>query len=187
MDNRIVFVTAKSENGQDYAKPRVVSLTEAYIVEVIPSKSGGLTVVKTKGVGGVRKDYKVYESPLEIEVARNPLSTDLYVKGKIAAAVSAAGSAQGTATAISAYFTEVTTVTAASAEGVILPAAVVGAVFTIQNNDASGDALKVYPATGGFIDNLAVNVNTTVAVRTRKTFVCLTTGRWTTADDFTQG
>jgi len=73
----------------------------------------------------------------------------------ISAAVSAAGSTQGTATALVSNINNVTVV-AAAADGVRLPTAVAGMRILVRNTDAL-DTLKIYPATGGQINALGAN------------------------------
>ena len=67
--------------------------------------------------------------------------------------VSAAGTTQGTATAVTTDFINVTT--CAAGAGIILPVTVAGREITIKNNGAN--ALLVYPASGGVIDSNATN------------------------------
>ena len=67
--------------------------------------------------------------------------------------VSAAGTTQGTATAVTTDLVNVTT--CAAGAGVILPTTVVGRSISIKNNTAN--PCLVYPATGGAINALAAN------------------------------
>ena len=71
----------------------------------------------------------------------------------VAATVSAAGTNQGTATAITTDF--VVTTTVASGTGVILPAAAVGRQIVITNKGAN--TLSIYPGSGDAIDALSAN------------------------------
>lgn len=68
-------------------------------------------------------------------------------------AVSAAGTTQGTATALTKEINVVSIV--ASGSGVVLPTAVAGMVLIINNTSAN--TLNVYPATGGAINNVVTN------------------------------
>lgn len=70
------------------------------------------------------------------------------------AAVSAAGTAQGTATSITSDNNDVTTVGAGS--GVVLPTAVLGRIIRVMNDGAN--PLLIYPASGALIDSLAANI-----------------------------
>jgi len=74
-------------------------------------------------------------------------------------AVSAAGTTQGTGTALTVDYNVVTTVAASS--GVVLPAATAGRRIIIVNKGAN--ALSIYPASGGTIDALAANAAILIA------------------------
>lgn len=86
-------------------------------------------------------------------------------------AVSAAGTTQGGATAITTDLSMITT--AAANSGVVLLAITPLDVFTIINNGAN--ALKVYPAVGDYIGSAAVNVAVSIAVGGRATFYAKST------------
>jgi hypothetical protein len=91
-----------------------------------------------------------------LERAINPSNTSLLSSSR-AFSVSAAGTVQGDATALSSTWNVVTTV--ASGAGVILPSS--GQVW-VRNSGAN--ALKVYPPSGGAINALSTNAAATVAV-----------------------
>ena len=74
-------------------------------------------------------------------------------------AVSAAGTTQGTATALTVDYNVITT--AAASSGVVLPTATAGRRIVIVNKGAN--TLSIYPATGGTIDALAANAAIQVA------------------------
>lgn len=115
---------------------------------------------------------QVFESPNQIQT----LIDNSQPGAEANLTVSAAGTNQGAATAISAFYTKCTTVTDSSAEGIRLPAATVGLVYVAEN--AGAGTLKVYPASGDFIDSNAVNVHKTVATKRITTFVCLRADYW---------
>lgn len=187
MDNRFIFLTAAKENGQAFIRPRVVAIPEESITEAVPSNTSGLLNVRTnKGGPGGGRSYILYEKLTMAEAARNPSTTDVYLKSFVKTGIAAAGTVQGTGTALTGYVNEVLTLTVASADGVVLPAATVGKVCVVINN-APTSPLKIYPAVGEFIDSALVNVNTTLVNNgKRKHFVCVTTaGKWITADDYT--
>jgi hypothetical protein len=96
----------------------------------------------------------------------------------ISAAVSAAGTTQGTATALVSNINNVTVVTAAAA-GVILPTAVAGMRILIRNSD-SLDTLSIYPATGGQINALGANAASTLAAGLTTELVATTSTQWYT-------
>jgi hypothetical protein len=92
----------------------------------------------------------------------------------IATAISAAGSNQDTATALSATFNEVTTV--ASGQGVILPSPEAGEILLVANQGAN--ALNIYPASGHSINNLSANTALSLAADTRRLFFAATASKW---------
>lgn len=124
---------------------------------------------------GVHK-VQVFESPNQIAT----LIDNTIAGAEAALTVSAAGTNQGAATALSKFYSKMTTVTDSSAEGVRLPAATVGMVYVCEN--AGAGTLKVYPASGDFIDSNAVNVHKTVATGRIATFVCLRADYWKSLD-----
>ncbi len=92
----------------------------------------------------------------------------------LATGVSAAGTTQGTATALTRSFNEVTTVAASA--GVVLPAPEAGEIVMVANQGAN--ALSVYPASGHSINNLSANTAQSLATDTRRVFFALSTSKW---------
>ncbi len=92
----------------------------------------------------------------------------------IATGISAAGSTQATATAITKTFNEVTTVSAN--QGVRLPTPEAGEILMVANQGAN--TLNVYPDTGHTINSLAADAALSVATDTRKLFFAVTTSKW---------
>lgn len=90
--------------------------------------------------------------------------------------ISAAGTTQGTATALTKDFNVVSTVAASS--GVVLPTAAAGAQVTVKN--AGANALAVYPASGGTIDALAANAAFSIPVGETRTFGGSSATQWYT-------
>ena len=125
----------------------------------------------------VPKDVYVMESPNEVKASEDPATTNLHVLQSIDLGVPAAGSTQGAATAITKYLTEVTTVVDSSADGMVLPEAVVGAIHVVINND-SADDIDVFPAVGDFINALSVNIPFNMLQQTKTTFVCQVVDNW---------
>jgi hypothetical protein len=99
-----------------------------------------------------------------------------YVIRSVGTSIPAAGSSQGTATAITKEINVVSTV--ASGAGVVLPTAVAGMVITITNTSAN--SLLVYPATGGIINSLATNAAFTQPASATLQFIAPTTTQWYT-------
>jgi len=86
-------------------------------------------------------------------------ATSKILRSGSATAVAAAGTTQGTATALTADYNVVTSCTDASADSVVLPAARDGLLLVIRNEGACGGAtdLQVFPATGDEINNGGAN------------------------------
>lgn len=94
--------------------------------------------------------------------------------------ISAAGSTQGTATALTTDYNVVTTVSAS--QGVVLPAAAspFGREVTVVNRGAN--PLAVYPATGASIDGATANTAVTIPVNSEISFFSSSTSQWYTTD-----
>jgi hypothetical protein len=90
--------------------------------------------------------------------------------------VSAAGSAQGNATALSSEMNVVTTV--GSGEGVKLPTGIAGWSIIITN--AGANSLKVYPVSGSTINSLGTDNPLTMPTGNTLLFVSPTTTQWYT-------
>jgi hypothetical protein len=90
--------------------------------------------------------------------------------------ISAAGSTQGTATAITKEINIVSTVAAGA--GVVFPTAVEGMVITITNTSAN--ALLVYPATSAAINSAALNAAYSQPAGSTLQFIAPTTTQWYT-------
>ncbi len=80
--------------------------------------------------------------------------------------VSAAGSTQGTATAITKALAIVTVATTASTHGVKLPTAATGLMVYVANAAATF-GIKIYPSTNGKIGAAATNVADTVLAKNK--------------------
>lgn len=86
------------------------------------------------------------------------LQTNSYapgILGSVAPTVAAAGTTQGAATAMTSDYNVVTSATAGSATGVVVPGATSGKYVVVVNRTAV--AINVYPASGHSFDGLAVN------------------------------
>ena len=83
----------------------------------------------------------------------NVVATSYHIRS-ITTGISAAGSTQGTATALTKEINVVSTVSS-GANGVVLPTASAGIVLIINNTSAN--TLSVYPATGGAVNSGSTN------------------------------
>jgi hypothetical protein len=101
-------------------------------------------------------------------------STGRFAFKSLDVGISATGTTQGTAKAITKSFNEITNVTAG--QGVVLPSPEAGEVILVANQGAN--ALNIYPASGHSINNLAVNTAQSLAVDTRRIFFAITSNKW---------
>ena len=90
--------------------------------------------------------------------------------------ISAAGSTQGTATALTKDISVVSTVSAG--QGVVLPSAVTGMVLIVNNTSATN--MNVYPATGGAINSLATNAAYTHVAGASLQYYAVSSTQWYT-------
>jgi hypothetical protein len=104
------------------------------------------------------------------------VTANSYLIRSVASGISAAGTVQANATALTKEFNQVTTV--ASGAGVRLPTAVAGMAITITNTSAN--SLLVYPATSATINSLALNAGFTQASGATLQFVAMTGSQWYT-------
>ena len=94
----------------------------------------------------------------------------------VSAAVSAAGSTQGTATALTSVINNVTTVAAST--GVVFPTAVAGNRVIVRNGGAN--ALAVYPASGATINAGSANAAFSIPVGAAIEFFSISASAWYT-------
>jgi hypothetical protein len=106
----------------------------------------------------------------------NLIANTGFVIRSVNGAVSAAGTVQANATAITREINVVST--AAVGSGVRLPAAVAGMVVMITNTSAN--TLNVYPATGGSINSLSANSAYAHSAGATLQFIAPTTTQWYT-------
>ena len=104
-----------------------------------------------------------------------------YTVHSVGTGISAAGTTQATATALTKEFNVVSTVL--SGNGVTLPTALAGYRITVFNTSAN--ALNVYPLGNGIINSAAANVAFSLPAGDRLDFLCTTTatapgGQWYT-------
>jgi hypothetical protein len=111
------------------------------------------------------------------DTTRSPLASPAFtgnVTRSVQAGVSAAGTTQAGATALTADMVQITT--AAASSGVRLPTAVAGMEIWVTNGGAN--AVLVYPATGGKINALATNAGFSVAAAATARLWAATTTQW---------
>jgi len=94
----------------------------------------------------------------------------------VATGISAAGSTQGTATAITKDINIVSTVSAG--QGIVLPTAIAGMVIIVNNTSAT--SLNVYPATGATINTLSTNTAYTHVAGASLQYFAVSATQWYT-------
>ena len=99
-----------------------------------------------------------------------------YFVRSVSASVSAAGTVQGNATALTTEFNRVSTVTSGS--GVVLPSATAGMAIAIVNSSAN--SLLVYPATGAAINSLSTNVGYSHETLATLQYIAISSTQWYT-------
>jgi len=99
-----------------------------------------------------------------------------YFVRSVSASVSAAGTVQGNATALTTEFNRVSTVTSGS--GVVLPSATAGMAIAIVNSSAN--SLLVYPATGAAINSLSTNVGYSHETLATLQYIAISNTQWYT-------
>lgn len=112
-------------------------------------------------------------------VDSSDISSAFFDLASTAAGITArAGGGQALATPLLMTNNRVTTV-ATAADSVLLPAAVAGSRVVVFNATAT-NAMNVFPATGQFINLLAVNTAFSVPAGRGCEFVCCVDGTWNT-------
>ena len=104
------------------------------------------------------------------------LNATSYVVKSVGTSISAAGTDQSTATALSKEINVVTTVN--SSTGVRLPTAVAG--YTIIVNNQGGNTLNVYPASGAAINSSATNTAYALGIGSSLLFYAVSATQWYT-------
>ena len=105
----------------------------------------------------------------------NVIATSYHIRS-VNAAVTAAGTVQGNATALTTEFNRVSTVTSGS--GVVLPTAVAGMAIVIVNTSAN--SLLVYPASGAAVNSLATNVGYSQVTLASLQYIAISSTQWYT-------
>lgn len=140
--------------------------------------ASGSTKTLNIGTAGLSGSTTAINIGSAVSGATSTTTLNGLVIDSISAAVSAAGTAQGTATALVSNINNVTVVTAAAA-GVRLPTAVAGMRILIRNSD-SADTLNIYPATGGTINALGANAAFTLTAGSTTELMATTATQWYT-------
>ena len=102
--------------------------------------------------------------------------TGTFFNGSVSATVSAAGTTQATGTALTSSVNVITTSTAGTGLGVVLPTGTPGMLVTVIN--VSANAINVYPATGAQIDSLAINTSFPLGIAAKLEFIAISGTQW---------
>jgi len=160
----------------------IITLGQSTVSQTTNIQAGATASGSTKtmniGTAGVSGSTTAINIGSAVSGATSTTTLNGLVIDSISAAVSAAGTTQGTATGLVSNINNVTVVTAAAA-GVRLPTAVAGMRILIRNSD-SADTLSIYPATGGTINALAANAAFTIIAGATTELVATTATQWYT-------
>ena len=105
-----------------------------------------------------------------------------YMVGDVAPGLTATGSTQATALALSANFNQFTVVAAST--GAVLPAVAAAPMLGVSNGDSievfnqGANALSVYPPAGSSINGLTVNTAISVPINKGARFIQLSPTAW---------
>lgn len=124
-------------------------------------------------------DFRLKTSPdgsTWLDVVKMMAATGRLAFKSIASGLTAAGTNQATATAITKTLSAFTTVAAST--GGRLPTPEPGEFFLVANKGAN--SLAVYPDTGGAINNLATNAAFSIGADARRLFFAVTATQWYT-------
>jgi hypothetical protein len=160
----------------------IVTLGQSTVSQTTNIQAGATASGSTKainiGTAGLSGSTTTINIGSAVSGATSTTTLNGLAVNSISAAVSAAGTTQGTATGLVSNINNVTVVTAAAA-GVRLPTAVAGMRILVRNSD-SADTLSIYPATGGTINALSANAAFTIIAGTTTELVATTATQWYT-------
>lgn len=148
--------------------------------------TGAFTTLSTTGAltyGGVTLSNSVTGTGSMVLSSAPILTTPLFSAETYStnSSVSAAGTTQGTGTALTSDYNIVTTVAASA--GVVLPTATIGRRIIVVNKGLN--ALSVYPASGATIDALSANAAISIPVAGWMEFNASTTTQWYSTSNIT--
>lgn len=165
------------------ALPKIVYLTDAKIQDVAAKKNAAGTVIGSVVTYGTstraRRKYLVGERPMEIEVARDPGTSNVYAQSKNLG-ISASGAASNTALAMTSYLNVVTGATVTTHTGVRLPSAS-GTQKALVLINAASTALTAYPSISEFINSGASDVGLNIPTNSRVHFYASSSTTWKSA------
>jgi hypothetical protein len=136
-------------------------------------QTGGITRLSINSTGNVSITENLSVTG---NITSANVTTSSYVIRSVGTAISAAGTIQGDATALTKDINVISTVSAG--QGVRLPAAVAGMVIIVNN--ASATNMNVYPATGAAINSLATNAAYTHVAGASLQYYAVSSTQWYT-------
>ena len=148
--------------------------------------NGTLTVSGNANIGNIVTTGGTFAGPIQgvttltananiATTGSGNIVSNAFVFSGVTTGISAAGTTQGGATALSKEFNVVSTVTGID-YGVILPASVAGMQVMIRNN--TGNTLYVYPAVSSAINLLGTNTAYQMSANTTNQFYCVSSTQW---------
>ena len=163
------------------ATPKIKYLEPSEVADIQAKKNSAGTVIGSVVVYGaskkVRRKYLVAERPQEVEVARDPVTTNPYATS-MDLAVTANGSVIGDSpTLLSKYLNKVTAATVTTDMSVQLPSASLSKKAVVIINAAS-TAISIFPTASESINSGASNVGISLAVGGRAHFYAYSTTNW---------
>jgi hypothetical protein len=166
-------VVARDSNGSFSANIITATLSGSATSATSATTAGTVTTAAQPNITSVGTLTSLTSSG---NISGANLVATAYTISSVATGISAAGSTQGTATALTKDVNVVSTVSAG--QGVVLPTAVGGMRITVMNT--SPTALNVYPATGAGINNNGANVAFALPGNGRLDFLAVTSTQWYT-------
>jgi len=184
-----IVVTSENEGGKFYKSygvlPVVKYVDEDKMKVFGPIVANGPTIIREYKPNGI--DFFQYITPLkpdDLEVLRNPTTTDYGLLYRKAVAASANGHDQTSTLVLNKQYYEITTATATSADAAVLPVnPTVGDVKCVINQHATV-SLWIFPGVGDFMNGGLVNVHHVLAPGRRAFYVCVAADNWRLATDY---
>jgi len=183
--DHVVLTAYKVGAGAKLSTPRVVRIPEGQILKVEAIPSGTASALYVAGTSKVTltngKVYGVYETPSQVDVASDPVSTNPYAQDMDLAVVGH-GATQATGTTITKYLSKVTPVSSSDA-------------VTLQNGsdaptnqvrvliNAGSVAMKTFPGASDLIAPGSDNAVYSIAAGARKHFVKKDSDGWIAATE----
>lgn len=166
-------------DGVDSKKITGTNITGLTVSRALTSDASGDLVVATTTdteIGYVNGVTSAIQTQLNLLAPKaDPVFTGTVKKSTTDSITAHSGGGQGSAIALTTDINEVS-VTAAGGDSVKLPAGVAGMEIVVINHGAS--AMDLFPATGDFINEAAVNTATSIAINATAVAYCYKADYW---------